>query len=136
MQTKAGIRRAGISLASASRPPPRRPRCAAPQPQPPPEPSPPAAAASSSRQLIGQVSGSAYLEARTPAAGLYTIEYEVTGNAAFDTYLSGGTELGHVGGSTGTCRTRSVRLPAGGVPVQPARPEGSGSASVYLVRIA
>ncbi|MEU3508267.1 hypothetical protein ABZ733_10090 [Streptomyces longwoodensis] len=86
------------------------------------------------RQLIGHVSGPAYLEASVPASGSYTIEYQITGNAAFDTYVNG-AELGYVGGSTGTYRTRTVKLPAGGVLVQVAGPEGSGQAAVYLVSV-
>ncbi|MEU6404304.1 hypothetical protein [Streptomyces sp. NPDC046985] len=93
-----------------------------------------AVSAAAYRQLIGQVSGPAYLEASVPADGVYAIEYQITGNAAFDTYLNG-AELGYVGGSTGAYRTRSVRLSAGGLLVQVAGPEGSGRASVYLVRV-
>ncbi|MDI5962418.1 hypothetical protein [Streptantibioticus silvisoli] len=87
-----------------------------------------------SRQLLGQVSGPTYLEASAPVAGVYAVEYDVTGNAAFDTYIDG-TELGYVGASPGVYQTRSVSLSAGGHLVQVAGPEGSGQASVYLVQI-
>lgn len=92
---------------------------------------PAAAPAAAYRQLIGQVSRPTYLEASTPAAGKYRIEYEITGTAYFDTYVDG-IELGYVGGPTGTYRTRSLRLSAGGHLVQVVGPEGSGSAKVYL----
>ncbi|HEV2636408.1 MAG TPA: hypothetical protein VGX23_14755 [Actinocrinis sp.] len=87
-----------------------------------------------SRQLIGTVSSPEYLEASAPAAGKYTVEYDVTGTAYFDTYVNG-TELGYVGGGTGTYHTRSFSLSAGGVLVQVAGPEGSGQAKVYLDQV-
>ena len=87
-----------------------------------------------SRQLLGQVSGPADFEASAQTAGVYAIEYEITGNAFFDTYVDN-TELGYVGGSTGTYRTGSQSLSAGGHLVHVAGPEGSGTASVYLVQI-
>lgn len=93
----------------------------------------PAQSTQSSRQLLGQVSRPTYLEASTPAAGVYAIEYDIKGTAFFDTYLDG-TELGYVGGPTGTYRTRSISLTAGGHLVQVTGPDGSGTASVYLVR--
>ena len=83
------------------------------------------------RQLIGTVSSPQYLEASAPSAGTYTIEYDITGTAFFDTYVNN-SELGYVGGSSGVYQTRTFSLPAGGVLVQVAGPEGSGQASVYL----
>ncbi len=83
------------------------------------------------RQLIGTVSSPGYLEASAPSAGTYSIEYDITGSAYFDTYVNN-TELGYVGGSTGIYHTRTFSLSAGGVLVQVAGPEGSGKASVYL----
>jgi hypothetical protein len=66
-------------------------------------------------------------------AGTYAIEYDLTANAAFfDTYVDG-TELGYIGGATGTYLTRSVQLSSGGHLVQVAGPEGSGTANVYIV---
>jgi hypothetical protein len=91
------------------------------------------ARATAARQLLGHVSGPTFLEASVPAAGRYALQYDIEGTAAFDTYLNG-TELGYVGGPTGTYQTRTVQLPAGGLLVQVAGPEGSGQASVYLVR--
>ncbi len=85
------------------------------------------------RQLLGTVTASTYLEASVPRAGKYAIEYDITANAAFfDTYVDG-TELGYVGGSTGTYLTRAVQLSASGHLVQVAGPEGVGTANVYLV---
>lgn len=88
------------------------------------------------RQLLGTVTDSTYLEASVPTAGSYAIEYDVTApNAAFfDTYVNG-TELGYVGGATGTYVTRAVQLPAGGQLVQVVGPEGSGTADVYIVSV-
>ena len=86
------------------------------------------------RQLIGQVDESAYLEASVPSTGSYVIEYDVSGVAAFDTYVNG-TELGYVGGPTGAYQTRAVQLTAGGQLVQVVGPEGSGTASVYIVQV-
>jgi len=88
------------------------------------------------RQLIGTVTAGTYLEASVPTAGTYAVEYDITtANAAyFDTYLNG-TELGYVGGVTGTYVTRAVQLSAGGQLVQVVGPEGSGSAQVYLVSV-
>ena len=85
------------------------------------------------RQLLGTVTTSTYLEASTPRAGTYAIEYDVTGTAFFDTYVQN-TELGYVGGTTGVYLTRPIRLTAGGHLVQAVGPEGSGSARVYLVQ--
>ena len=84
-----------------------------------------------SRQLIGTVSSPGYLEASAPSAGTYSIEYDVTGIAFFDTYVNN-TELGYVGGSSGAYQTSTFPLSAGGVLVQVAGPEGSGQANVYL----
>lgn len=95
---------------------------------------PVAAPAALYRQLIGQVSSPTYLEASTPAAGTYRIEYEIVGTAFFDTYVDG-IELGYVGGPTGTYRTRTLRLSAGGHLVQVVGPEGSGRAKVYLAQV-
>ena len=85
------------------------------------------------RQLLGMVTTSTYLEASTPKAGTYAIEYDVAGTAFFDTYVDN-TELGYVGGTTGVYLTRPNRLTAGGHLVQAVGPEGSGSARVYLVQ--
>lgn len=94
------------------------------------------AKSSLARQLLGQVSsGPAYFEASAPSAGVYAIEYEITGTAFFDTYVDDKTELGYVGGPAGVYRTRSVSLSAGGHLVNVVGPEGSGTASVYLVQI-
>ena len=85
------------------------------------------------RQLLGTVSASTYLEAGVPRAGKYSIEYDITSNAAFfDTYVDG-TELGYVGGSTGTYLTRPVQLNDSGHLVQVVGPEGVGTAKVYIV---
>ncbi len=92
------------------------------------------ATSESFRQLLGYVDGPASFEASTPTAGSYVIEYTVTGTAFFDTYVNG-TELGYVGGPTGTYRTRMLPLSAGGQLVHVAGPEGAGTASVYLVQI-
>ena len=83
------------------------------------------------RQLIGTVSSPGYLEASAPSAGTYTIEYDITGTAYFDTYVDN-TELGYVGGSSGEYQTSTFPLSACGVLVQVAGPEGSGQADVYL----
>lgn len=86
------------------------------------------------RQLIGTASAPTYLEASVPTAGNYAIEYEVTTKSAayFDTYVNG-VRLGYVGGVTGTYRTRSIQLPAGGQLVRVTGPSGIGSAKVYIV---
>ncbi len=97
------------------------------------EPGPDAPAAG--RQLLGQVSGSAYFEASLPAAGDYAIEYDITATAFFDTYVDE-AELGYVGGPAGVYRTRSLTLTKGGHLVHVVGPEGSGMASVYLVQVA
>ncbi|WP_410623616.1 hypothetical protein [Amycolatopsis sp. cmx-8-4] len=86
------------------------------------------------RQLLGRVSGSAYFEASLPAAGGYAIEYDITATAFFDTYVDE-VELGYVGGPAGVYRTRSLTLTKGGHLVHVVGPEGSGMASVYLVRV-
>lgn len=87
------------------------------------------------RQLLGTVTTGTYLEASVPTAGTYAVEYDITATAAFyDTYLDG-TELGYVGGATGTYLTRSIRLTPGGHLVQVVGPEGSGTANVYLVSV-
>ncbi len=93
----------------------------------------PAASKSPYRQLLGTVTASTYLEASTPTAGTYAIEYDVTGTAFFDTYVDN-TELGYVGGSSGVYLTRPITLSAGGHLVQVVGPEGSGSAQVYIVQ--
>lgn len=95
-----------------------------------------AATPSQARQLLGWVSsGPAYFEASAQSAGVYAFEYEITGNAFFDTYVDDKTELGYVGGPTGVYRTRTLSLSAGGHLVNVVGPEGSGTASVYLVQI-
>jgi len=88
------------------------------------------------RQLIGTVTASIYLEASVPTAGTYAVEYDTTTTDAayFDTYLNA-TELGYVGGVTGTYVTRAVQLSAGGQLVQVVGPDGVGSAQVYLVSV-
>ena len=85
------------------------------------------------RQLIGTVSTTTYLEASTPAAGTYALEYDITGLAFFDTYVDG-TELGYVGVPDGAYRTRAVPLRPGGHLIEAVGPEGSGTARVYLVQ--
>ena len=86
------------------------------------------------RQLIGHVTGPTYLEASTPSAGTYAVEYDVTGVSYWDTYING-TELGYVGGVAGTYYTRDVSLNGGGQLVQVTGPEGTGEADVYLVSV-
>ncbi len=97
-------------------------------------PADPATAAAPYRQLLGRVTETAYLEASVPSAGRYVIEYDVSGVAIFDTYLNA-TELGYVGGPTGIYRTHAVPLTAGGQLLEVVGPEGSGTASVYIVRV-
>ncbi|WP_410631517.1 hypothetical protein [Amycolatopsis sp. cmx-4-83] len=90
--------------------------------------------ASPTRQLVGQVTGSTYFEVSPPAAGTYAFEYELEGTAFFDTYVDE-VELGYVGGSAGVHRTRPLSLTAGGHLVHVVGPEGTGTASVYLVEL-
>jgi hypothetical protein len=85
------------------------------------------------RQLIGQVSGPAFLEASVPAAGDYALEFDVSGLAFFDAYVNG-VETGYAGGPDGDYQTRPLPLSAGGVLVQVTGPEGTGTAAVYLVQ--
>ena len=93
-----------------------------------------AATTPSFRQLIGTVSGSTDLEVGVPGSGTYAVEYDVTGTAYFDTYVDG-TELGYVGGTDGVFQTRTLQLSSSGHLIHVAGPEGSGSATVYLVAI-
>ncbi len=93
-----------------------------------------AVSAPTGRQLLGQVSGPAYFEASPPAAGSYAVEYEITGSGFFDTYVDE-VELSYVGGPAGIYRTRALSLSEGGHLVHVVGPEGSGTASVYLVQV-
>ncbi|WP_410589362.1 hypothetical protein [Amycolatopsis sp. lyj-23] len=90
--------------------------------------------ASPARQLLGWVSSDAYFEASAPAAGVFALEYDLEGTAFFDTYVDD-VELGYVGGSAGVHRTRPLSLTAGGHVVHVVGPEGSGTASVYLIKL-
>ncbi len=85
------------------------------------------------RQLIGEVSGPTYLEASVPAEGRYALEFDVTGVAMFDAYVNG-VETGYVGGPDGVYQTKSLQLTAGGQLVEVVGPEGTGSATVYVVQ--
>ena len=87
------------------------------------------------RQLLGTITTKPVIfEASVPVRGTYLFEYEVTGLAYFDTYVDG-TELGYVGGSTGTYQTRTVQLSAGGHLVDAVGPHGNGTARIYIVQI-